>query len=102
MPGYVSKFSKEYLDFRDSLTNAQLLNFRAQLKNFLTDGEIRENTLTIFEVGGSVKFHIYIDRVNHTVWILGGHWVRIGEPSKGFIERMSFYEAEIAKGREPE
>jgi hypothetical protein len=101
MPEINTQFSKEYLEFRENLNNAQLLNFRAQLKNSLHDGEIARNTLSILQVGGVLSFHIYIDRTDETIWLLGGHWVRSGEPTRTFLERMNFYAAEISQGRRP-
>lgn len=97
----MTKFTREYLEFRETLNNDHLLNLRAQLKNMLADGAIQENTLMVLEIGGALLFHIYIDRSSDTVWLLGGHWVRNGEPTKSFLERMNYFAVEIMQGREP-
>jgi hypothetical protein len=96
-----TRFTPEYAHFREQLDNNQLLNFRAHLTNLLHDGSLAERKLRVLEVGGAVRFHIYVDKVNETLWLLGGHWLRQGEPSKDFMEKMKFYEAELALGREP-
>jgi hypothetical protein len=97
----MTRYTREYLEFRDGLNNDQLLNFRAQLKNALSDGLIQDNRLTFFQVGGAVHFHIYVDRHLGVIWLLGGHWVRKGEPTEAFLERMEHYARELSQGREP-
>lgn len=97
-----TRFTSEYLEFRNTLNNDQLLNLRNKLKNMLQDEDVRDHILTVLELGGAILFHVYIDKASGTVWILGGHWVRQGEPSKEFLARMHRYAAEILRGEEPQ
>ena len=97
----VSKFTKEYVEFRDTLNNDQLLCLKGELQNRIVAGTLKENVLTTLKLGGLVQFHVYVDKSSGSLWLLGGHWVRNGEPTKGFLERMNRYAEDLLRGREP-
>ena len=97
----MTKFTKEYREFRQTLNNDQLLNLRGELTNRIAAGSLKENVLTILKLGGAVQFHVYVDKSSGDIWMLGGHWVRAGEPAKSFQDRMNYYANELLQGREP-
>src|SRR5437764_133412 len=93
--------TEKYLLFREMLSNGQVLNLRAKIINKIVNRELQDNILTVVKVGSEVAFHVYVDQREQTLWLLGGHWVREGEPSRAFVELMHQYAEEILRGREP-
>ena len=98
----MTRHTKEYLEFRVKLDNRQLDNLKATLTNMLHAKELKEAQLTILELGSALRFHVYVDQVSGVLWLLGGHWVRPGEPSADFEARMLRFADDLAHGRVPE
>jgi hypothetical protein len=96
--------TREFEQFRDKLSGNQLDNLRAHLVNALAEGGLKHQGLTVLELGAGVKFHVYAgrDKGLEDTWLLGGHWVRRGEPSAEFLRRMRQYAERISRGEAPE
>jgi hypothetical protein len=96
----MTAYTREYLAFRDTLNNRQLENLKNRLLNMLTLRELPSDVLTIIELGSGLKFHVYVDRSRGIIWLLGGYWVRAGEPSPYFLDKMNDYAARLVRGED--
>lgn len=96
--------TSDFEGFRELLDRNQLDNLRARLINMMAVGELKNHVLTVIELGTGVRFFVYVDRDqgSDVVWLLGGHWVRKGEPTNEFTRKMERFAHEIAGGRSPE
>jgi hypothetical protein len=97
-----TKMTKQYIEFRQYLNSHQLDNFRAALKNRISDGELPKGQLKVIELGSEVKYHIYVDQDHDLLWLLGGHWVRQGEEAQRtqYIFEMEDLVRRITRGED--
>jgi hypothetical protein len=97
----MTRFTPEYLEFRETLNNNHLVNLSLTLMEMSAQGLMKEKTLMTVKIGAEIKCVIYLDKHGRTIWLLGGHWERHGEPTPAFLARMDHYASELLQGREP-
>jgi hypothetical protein len=83
------------------LDNHYLLSLKLKLMEMNAQRLFKENTLKEVVVGAELRCTVYADKRDGTLWLLGGHWVKDGEPSAAYRARMNYYAAELLAGREP-
>ena len=95
------RWTKRYASFRSTLTNAELDNFRSTLinalhVNALSDGP-HEQVLR-----GPRPFKVYLHRSGSQIWLLSGHLIRKGEPSKDLILYLAQAFRRLGAGAAPD
>ena len=97
----MTRFTPEYLELREILSNQHLVNLSLKLMEMHAQGLLKENVLATVRVGAEAKCIIYLDKQARSIWLLGGHWDRHGEPTPAFLARMNHYASELSQGKEP-
>jgi hypothetical protein len=94
-----TQFSGRYLSFRALLKNDELQMFQQTLR-ILAHRGIEDRRLTEVrapDVGP--RFIIYVFRQGDLLSLLGGHWLRKGEPSTEFLQEMRELILAMEQGR---
>jgi hypothetical protein len=78
-------FEAQWESFRNLLSNRQLLNLSALLQGALRLKKIDQGKLHITIVTPEPKAAVFVYRRGHVLHIIGGHWLRKGEPTQDFL-----------------
>jgi hypothetical protein len=90
----------EYVRFSDNLNVHELTHLKAKLESLYAEGKIEAGKLVRvpFErpMGHrSFEIYVYLQDDPKTIWLLGGHWIRKGEPAAEFMRQMREHVKEI-------
>jgi hypothetical protein len=94
-----TQFSKQYLDFREYLKNDVLQMFQQTLKILAHQGIAENKLIEIQAPEVSPSFSIYVFRQGDLLSLLGGHWLRKGEPTKEFLRVMNTLVSDLQAGK---
>jgi hypothetical protein len=94
-----TQFSRQYLAFRELLQNDELQMFQQTLRILVHRGLDGGKLIEIRAPEVSPKFSIYVFRQEQLLSLLGGHWLRKGEPSKEFLGEMNDLALGLEQGR---
>ena len=78
------RWTRRYALFRETLGNAELDNFRSTLINLLHDNAVPPGAKE-WGMRGPRPFKLYLYRTDNQIWLLAGHFIRKGEPSKALV-----------------
>jgi hypothetical protein len=94
-----TQFSSSYLEFRRLLKNDELQMFQQTLRILAHGGMEEGKLLEIRAPDVSPRFSIYVIRQGQELLLLGGHWLRKGEPSREFLDDMNKLVRDAREGR---
>jgi hypothetical protein len=78
------RWTHRYAVFREALSNAELDNFRSTLINQLHANAVPAGGSEVV-LRGPRPFKVYLHRSGTQIWLLAGHFVRRGEPTKALV-----------------
>ncbi len=90
-------FCRQWESFRNLLTNRQRHNLGVLLAIELANGKIVPAGQRIIIVTPEPKAAVFVYRHGDVLYLLGGHWLRQGEPSAAFLKLIR---GDIAKIRQ--
>jgi hypothetical protein len=96
------QFTRDYEKFREVLDNDQLSRLRARLRNLVAAKALKSGVMTVIHGERERPFAVYVFRLGGRLWLLGGHWIRKGEPSPEWSHRLRVYVGRLMEGEEPE
>jgi hypothetical protein len=94
-----TQFSRQYVEFRELLQNNELQMFQQTLK-ILAYAGIKENKLIQVRAPDiSPRFCIYVFRQGELLSLLGGHWLRKGEPTPAYLKEINGLVSNLKEGK---
>lgn len=90
-------FCRQWESFRNLLSNRQRHNLGVLIAIELASDKIPHGSQRIIIVTPDPKAAVFVYRHHDVLYLLGGHWLRQGEPSAAFLKLIR---GDIAKIRQ--
>jgi hypothetical protein len=81
-----TSFCRQWESFRNLLNNRQRMNLSALLALELDAGRLRHDAQRIMIVVPAPKAAVFVYRHRDVLYLVGGHWLRQGEPTQAFLD----------------
>jgi len=83
-----SIFCRQWERFREHLSNRQLSNLAAILEWQVNRHQIKDGGAHIVIVTPEPKAAVFVVKHRDVLYLVGGHWLRFGEPTADFLALM--------------
>lgn len=90
-------FCRQWESFRNLLSNQQRHNLGVLIALELGSGNLHDGQRIII-VTPQPRAAVFVYRHQDTLYLIGGHWLRKGEPSQAFLDLVRGDIAKIQKG----
>lgn len=94
-------FCRQWKRFREHLSNRQMENLAGLINAELMNGNLREGASRLIIVTPAPRAAVTVLRQTELLFIVGGHWIRAGEPNAEHLKLIHRDIARIKRGDLP-